>query len=154
LFCFVIAGRFRSFGPSHTLDSSILGIKRVCEDHEIYRSDESRILKRKKLMEALGEGEEQRGLWEEAKEKFQWLCPSKIRDNKGRMPEHPLYDKRTLQIPPDVLGKMSASQKQYWATKCQYMDTILFFKVVCFSSVYPFFFFFLPFFLCAGIPFL
>jgi hypothetical protein len=26
--------------------------------------------------------------------------------------------------------------------------------VVCFSSVYPFFFFFLPFFLCAGIPFL
>ena len=86
-------------------------------------------------MEALGEGEEQKGLWEEAKAKFQWLCPSKIRDSKGRKPEDPLYDKRTLQIPPDLLCTMSASQKQYWTTKCQYMDTILFFKVVGFFFV-------------------
>ena len=32
-----------------------------------------------------------------------------------------LYDKRTLNIPPDALKKMTASQKQYWNVKSQYM---------------------------------
>jgi len=62
--------------------------------------------------------------------KFEWLDPSRIRDANGRRPDDPLYDKKTLYIPPDVLKKMSASQKQYWTVKCQYMDVLLFFKVV------------------------
>lgn len=62
--------------------------------------------------------------------KFEWLDPSRIRDANGRSPHDPLYDKKTLYIPPDVLRKMSASQKQYWNIKSQYMDVLLFFKVV------------------------
>lgn len=62
--------------------------------------------------------------------KFEWLDPSRIRDANKRRPDDPLYDKSTLYVPPDVLTKMSASQKQYWNIKCQYMDVVLFFKVV------------------------
>lgn len=120
----------RCLGPPSAIDSSIPGIKRVREDHEGWLLDDTRLLKRKMLMEALGEGEEQKGLWEEVKAKFDWLNPSKVRDSKGRKSGDQLYDKRTLKIPSDALHKMSASQKQYWAVKSQYMDTVLFFKVV------------------------
>lgn len=63
--------------------------------------------------------------------KFEWLHPSRIKDAFGRNLGDPLYDKRTLYIPPDALSRMSASQRQYWDVKRQYMDTVLFFKVVC-----------------------
>ncbi|KAG6599446.1 DNA mismatch repair protein MSH7, partial [Cucurbita argyrosperma subsp. sororia] len=72
----------------------------------------------------------------DATSKFEWLNPSQIRDANGRRPDHPLYDKKTLFIPPDVLKKMSASQKQYWNVKCQYMDILLFFKVGKFYELY------------------
>jgi len=62
--------------------------------------------------------------------KFEWLDPAQIRDANGRRPNDPLYDKKTLYLPPDALKKMSASQKQYWTVKSQYMDVLLFFKVV------------------------
>jgi DNA mismatch repair protein MSH6 len=67
---------------------------------------------------------------EGARSKFEWLNPPNIRDANKRRPEDPLYDKRTLFIPPDALRKMSTSQKQYWTVKCKYMDVVLFFKVV------------------------
>jgi DNA mismatch repair protein MSH6 len=67
---------------------------------------------------------------EGARSKFEWLNPQNIRDANKRRPEDPLYDKRTLFIPPDALRKMSTSQKQYWTVKCKYMDVVLFFKVV------------------------
>ncbi|KAG0498938.1 hypothetical protein HPP92_003629 [Vanilla planifolia] len=73
---------------------------------------------------------------EASRSKFEWLNPSKIRDANGRCPNDPLYDQRTLYIPPDALKKMSASQKQYWSVKCQYMDVILFFKVGKFYELY------------------
>lgn len=66
--------------------------------------------------------------------KFEWLHPSRIRDANGRRQGDPLYDKRTLYIPPDALRKMSASQRQYWDVKSQYMDVVLFFKVVSLCS--------------------
>jgi DNA mismatch repair protein MSH6 len=62
--------------------------------------------------------------------KFEWLDPAQIRDANRRRPNDPLYDKKTLYLPPDALKKMSASQKQYWTVKSQYMDVLLFFKVV------------------------
>lgn len=68
--------------------------------------------------------------------KFEWLDPSKIRDANRRRPDDPLYDKRTLYIPPEALKKMSASQKQYWNVKSQYMDVLLFFKVVSYCAVF------------------
>ncbi|KAJ8442394.1 hypothetical protein Cgig2_018650 [Carnegiea gigantea] len=72
----------------------------------------------------------------ETASKFEWLDPSRIRDANRRRPGDPFYDKRTLYIPPDVLKKMSASQKQYWTVKCQYMDVLLFFKVGKFYELY------------------
>ncbi|KAK7364055.1 hypothetical protein VNO80_12398 [Phaseolus coccineus] len=68
--------------------------------------------------------------------KFEWLDPSRIRDAKGRRPNNPLYDRTTLYIPPEVLSKLSASQKQYWSVKCKYMDVVLFFKVGKFYELY------------------
>jgi DNA mismatch repair protein MSH6 len=70
----------------------------------------------------------------EVASKFEWLDPSRIRDANGRRPSDPLYDKTTLYIPPEVMRKMTASQKQYWSVKCKYMDVVLFFKVVSESS--------------------
>ncbi|CAO2822828.1 unnamed protein product [Amaranthus hypochondriacus] len=72
----------------------------------------------------------------EVASKFEWLHASKIKDANGRRPSDPLYDKRTLYIPPDTLKKMSASQRQYWSVKCQYMDVLLFFKVGKFYELY------------------
>ncbi|XP_050271725.1 DNA mismatch repair protein MSH7 [Quercus robur] len=68
--------------------------------------------------------------------KFEWLDPARIRDANGRRPGDPLYDRKTLYIPPDALKKMSASQKQYWSVKSQYMDIALFFKVGKFYELY------------------
>ncbi|XP_011078349.1 DNA mismatch repair protein MSH7 isoform X2 [Sesamum indicum] len=68
--------------------------------------------------------------------KFEWLHPSRIKDANGRRLMDPLYDKRTLYIPPDALRKMSASQRQYWNVKCKYMDVVLFFKVGKFYELY------------------
>ncbi|KAL9242372.1 hypothetical protein vseg_016380 [Gypsophila vaccaria] len=72
----------------------------------------------------------------ESASKFEWLHPSRIRDANRRRPDDPLFDKRTLYIPPEIMKKMSASQKQYWSVKCQYMDVLLFFKVGKFYELY------------------
>uniref|UniRef100_A0A2P2KHA4 DNA mismatch repair protein MSH7 n=1 Tax=Rhizophora mucronata TaxID=61149 RepID=A0A2P2KHA4_RHIMU len=68
--------------------------------------------------------------------KFEWLDPSQIKDGKGRRPGDPFYDKKTLYLPANALRKMSASQKQYWSVKSQYMDVVLFFKVGKFYELY------------------
>ncbi|CAL0323980.1 unnamed protein product [Lupinus luteus] len=72
----------------------------------------------------------------EVASRFEWLDPSRIRDANGRRPNDPLYDRTTLYIPPEVLKKMTASQKQYWSVKCKYMDVMLFFKVGKFYELY------------------
>lgn len=86
--------------------------------------------KRMKLLQDSMSGVKNCGREVDTTSKFEWLDPSRIRDANGRRPGDPLYDKNTLYIPPDALKKMSASQKQYWSIKCQYMDVLLFFKVV------------------------
>ncbi|KAM3328741.1 hypothetical protein ACQJBY_026089 [Aegilops geniculata] len=73
---------------------------------------------------------------ESARSKFEWLNPLNIRDANKRRPDDPLYDKRTLFIPPDALRKMSTFQKQYWTIKCKHMDVLLFFKVGMFYELY------------------
>ncbi|KAH7287690.1 hypothetical protein KP509_32G069600 [Ceratopteris richardii] len=131
-----VASRICSSRPVHSVDSSIRGIKRVREDQSGHLQEDFCPLKRKLLMEALGEGVEQKGLWEEAKAKFEWLSPSKVKDSKGRKIGDKFFDKRSLQIPAHVLNQMAASQKQYWSVKSQYMDTVLFFKVGKFYELY------------------
>lgn len=127
------------FGPITPATQRLVPrIKRVHEeDLEHNVSSDSCLNKRRKLIEALGEdGLEQGKAWEKARSKFEFLDPLVIRDANLRKPSDPLYDKRTLHVPKDVLDKMSASQKQYWKTKSLYMDTILFFKVGKFYELY------------------
>lgn len=55
------------------------------------------------------------------------------KDSSGRTPEHPEYDKRTLQVNEKdwfrVTKKdMTDAVKQWWDLKSQYFDTVLFFK--------------------------
>ncbi|XP_078439569.1 MUTS homolog 7 [Wolffia australiana] len=73
---------------------------------------------------------------ETAGSKFKWLDPAFIKDANGRRPNDPLHDKKTLYIPSGELAKMSASQKQYWNVKREYMDVVLFFKVGKFYELY------------------
>lgn len=86
--------------------------------------------KKLKLLEEPTPSKNNHGQVSDTASKFEWLDPSRIRDANGRKPDGPLFDNTTLYIPPDALKKMSASQKQYWSVKCQYMDVVLFFKVV------------------------
>jgi DNA mismatch repair protein MSH6 len=50
--------------------------------------------------------------------------------------QDPGFDGRTMRVPPAVFNKLSASQKQYWEVKSQYMDVLLFFKVGTFYELY------------------
>ncbi|KAH7657352.1 DNA mismatch repair protein MSH6 protein [Dioscorea alata] len=101
---------------------------------------DSLILSSQKRLKASGNlstgKETSAGVSEAVNSKFEWLNPSSIRDANRRRPNDPLFDKRTLYIPPDEMKKMSASQKQYWTVKCQYMDIVLFFKVGKFYELY------------------
>lgn len=109
-------------------------LKRVQEDTINFVSKSGCSLldtsKRVKLLQDLTAKNKNHEEVSEVNSKFEWLDPSKIKDANGRRPNNPLYDKRTLYIPPDALKKMTASQKQYWSIKNQYMDVLLFFKVV------------------------
>lgn len=113
-------------------------LKRIQEDCFNFgdRSDCSLLdsSKRIKLLQDSKDGNKNHEKLSEVTSKFEWLDPSQIRDANGRRPGNALYDKRTLYIPPDVLNKMSASQKQYWNAKSRYMDIVLFFKVVSYEA--------------------
>ncbi|KAK6151778.1 hypothetical protein DH2020_014413 [Rehmannia glutinosa] len=104
------------------------------EDKAVFSLADNR--KRAKLQQASNVLKKNREEDSETISKFEWLHPSRIKDANGRKPGEPLYDKRTLYIPPDVLRKMSASQRQYWDVKRQYMDVVLFFKVGKFYELY------------------
>lgn len=111
------------------------GLKRVKEvfhNAEVKnQSDSFDSRKKAKCLKDLPAGKTYHGeISENSSSKFEWLNPSFIRDANGRRPDDPLYDKRTLYIPPDAMSKLPASQKQYWTVKCKYMDLVLFFKVV------------------------
>ncbi|KDP33650.1 hypothetical protein JCGZ_07221 [Jatropha curcas] len=92
--------------------------------------------KRMKLLLDSTASSKNQGVIFDSTSKFEWLDPLRIRDANGRRLSDPLYDKKTLYIPPDTLKKMSASQKQYWSIKSQYMDILLFFKVGKFYELY------------------
>ncbi|KAL3535766.1 hypothetical protein ACH5RR_004227 [Cinchona calisaya] len=128
------------FGPDTPgMRPSVPRLKRLHEDicNPKEKSDVSKLntTKRVKFLEDL-DGEKKNLEDSEMATKFEWLHPSRIKDAKARRPGDPLYDERTLYIPPDALRKMSASQKQYWEVKCQYMDVVIFFKVGKFYELY------------------
>ena len=52
-----------------------------------------------------------------------------------RRPSDPLYDPRTLYVPPKFLKSQTPANQQWWELKSDLMDTILFFKVAPFEDV-------------------
>ncbi|CAN8258263.1 unnamed protein product [Cochlearia groenlandica] len=116
---------------------SVSRFKRVLEDEMTCKEDKEvpalYSAKRLKMLQNLICGEKKEVI---NGTKFEWLEPSRIRDANRRRPDDPLYDKQTLYIPPDIFKKMSASQKQYWSIKSEYMDVVLFFKVGKFYELY------------------
>ncbi|XP_010527197.1 PREDICTED: DNA mismatch repair protein MSH7 [Tarenaya hassleriana] len=140
----------RSVGDT-SVDDDVLGpetpgmrpilprLKRVQEDRLMFGDNERSLVasnKRLKLLQDPICEEKGKGNDVDGGSKFEWLDSSRIKDANGRRPNDPLYDKKTLYIPPDTLQKMSASQKQYWSVKSQYMDVVLFFKVGKFYELY------------------
>ncbi|KAK1396879.1 DNA mismatch repair protein MSH7 [Heracleum sosnowskyi] len=115
-------------------------LKRIQEDtsNSVVKSDCSlrNSSKRVKFLDEAEIKDKNREVLCEVTSKFEWLHTSKIKDANGRRPNSPSYDKRTLYIPPDALRNMSASQKQYWTLKSQYMDVLMFFKVGKFYELY------------------
>lgn len=59
---------------------------------------------------------------------FDWLYKNRVDANR-RKPDHPLYNPRTLYVPPSFLKKETPAMVQWWKFKSENMDTVLFFKV-------------------------
>ena len=49
---------------------------------------------------------------------------------------HPDHDPRTLYIPPNAWKKFTPFEKQFWEIKCNYFDTVVFFKKGKFYELY------------------
>lgn len=67
-------------------------------------------------------------------ERHKWLANPLDADMNP--PGHPDYDPRTLHIPKDAFGNLSAFERQYWDIKSKFMDTIVFFKKGKFYELY------------------
>lgn len=59
---------------------------------------------------------------------FSWLYKDRT-DKNRRKPDDPQYNPRTLYVPPSFLKEETPAMRQWWAFKCENMDTVLFFKV-------------------------
>lgn len=59
---------------------------------------------------------------------FAWLYKDRM-DKDRRGPVHPLYNPRTLHVPPLFLKGETPAMQQWWSFKSENMDTVLFFKV-------------------------
>lgn len=59
---------------------------------------------------------------------FDWLYKNRV-DGNRRKPDNPLYNPRTLYVPPSFLAKETPAMVQWWKFKSENMDTVLFFKV-------------------------
>lgn len=122
---------------SHRLKRLQVDCLDVSEKHSFRLAESTKRMKSLREPDAGGKGRMNSNLQPETgSSKFEWLNPSHIKDANGRRPSHPQYDKRTLYIPPAALSQMSATQRQYWDVKRQYMDIVLFFKVGKFYELY------------------
>jgi DNA mismatch repair protein MSH6 len=57
-----------------------------------------------------------------------FLQPDKRRDAKGRKPDDPGFNVRTLMIDPNWIKQQTPAKQQWWKFKAQNVDTVLFFR--------------------------
>lgn len=74
--------------------------------------------------------------WPPKDPSYFFLQPEKIRDKDGRKPSDPDYDPTSLFVPMSFINKQTDAQKQWWQTKTNHFDKILFFKVGKFYEFY------------------
>uniref|UniRef100_A0A914HRU2 DNA mismatch repair protein n=1 Tax=Globodera rostochiensis TaxID=31243 RepID=A0A914HRU2_GLORO len=67
---------------------------------------------------------------------YDFLRPDKIKDAKGRRPDHSEFDGRTLFVPEHFMKSQTPGHRQWWKLKSEHFDTILFFKVGKFYELY------------------
>ena len=67
---------------------------------------------------------------------LKWLWEPNRKDAEGRKPDDPLFNPRTLYVPPSFLAKETPAMKQWWEFKSHHFDTILFFKVGKFYEIF------------------
>lgn len=60
---------------------------------------------------------------------LKWLWPPERRDGEKRTLDDPMYNPRTLYVPPQFIQKETPAMRQWWEFKSKNFDTILFFKV-------------------------
>ncbi|XP_055906922.1 probable DNA mismatch repair protein Msh6 [Eupeodes corollae] len=68
--------------------------------------------------------------------KLEFLKPDKIKDKKGRRPDHPDYNPGTLFVPESFLNSQTPGMRQWWVLKQDNYDCVLFFKVGKFYEFY------------------
>ncbi|XP_047510780.1 probable DNA mismatch repair protein Msh6 [Pieris napi] len=68
--------------------------------------------------------------------KLDWLKPDKIKDAKGRRPDHPEYEPTTLYVPKEFMKSQTPAHRQWWELKSAHYDCVLFFKVGKFYELY------------------
>lgn len=67
---------------------------------------------------------------------WSFLRPEIRRDKAGRRPEDPLFNPRTVLVPPSVLHECTPALRQWMEFKAENFDTVLFFKVGKFYELY------------------
>ena len=106
---------------STELDSSCIGLRK-CKvesmNHQYYEGEEDDVIPESSTKE----------------ERYSWLL--NIRDAEGRPPSDPLYDPRTLYIPPSSWTAFTPFERQYWELKKNLFDTVVFFKKGKFYELY------------------
>ncbi|ORY87848.1 muts domain V-domain-containing protein [Protomyces lactucae-debilis] len=65
-----------------------------------------------------------------------WLRPENIRDADRRKPDDPLYNPRTLYIPPSALAEFGNFEAQFWSFKKENWDAVIFFQKGKFYELY------------------
>ncbi|KAL7752170.1 DNA mismatch repair protein msh6 [Sorochytrium milnesiophthora] len=68
------------------------------------------------------------------KDTYRWL--EDIKDADGRRPADPDYNPRTLYIPSNAWSSFTNFERQFWEIKCNYFDTVVFFKKGKFYELY------------------
>lgn len=97
-------------------------------------SNPQAVVTRSNQAHASNGNKKQKAHMSEPDQRYPWLAT--ILDADRHPVDHPDYDPRTLYIPPLAWDKFSPFEKQYWAIKQKFWDTLVFFKKGKFYEMY------------------
>lgn len=95
-----------------------------------------RTSKRAPDVDSKGKKPKDKAHMKDPEQRYPWLEPANITDIDRNPPDHPDYDPTTVFVPKHAMAKFSPFEKQYWAIKQKFWDTIVFFKKGKFYELY------------------